>query len=418
MSTTPHTADLAARYLSREAEVYQWFLDEQDGLALPPYSSVDLRDAGFKVAPVDLNLFPSGFNNLTERYLEAAGAVWRAQLDVTCPGAQSVCIIPESHTRNTFYLQNVTSLVRMLRDAGYAPVVATVDPIFVNPVTELEAADGTPLTIHKAAREGDRLVVQGEAPDVILLNNDLADGPPAELRDLAQPVLPPVEVGWFSRRKGAHSRHYTHYAAQWARVMDVEPWLVTPQTEEVEDVDFHEPDTFGALADAVDRVIEHTRAKYAEYGIDQTPVCFIKDDAGTYGMGIVTAASGDDVRHLNRKQRNKMDRGKGNAIISRVIVQEGIPTALQVDGHSAEPVLYMVGGQVIGGFRRYHGKRGGLDNLNARGAKFTDLCPPNQPNACLDENPVFRLYGALARIALLAGACEIRDLAGHAASRV
>ena len=41
--------------------------------ALPAfYGSVDLRNAGYKLAPVDMNLFPGGFNNLSEEMLPAA----------------------------------------------------------------------------------------------------------------------------------------------------------------------------------------------------------------------------------------------------------------------------------------------------------------------------------------------------------
>jgi glutamate--cysteine ligase len=33
------------------------------------FGSVDLRNAGFKLAPVDTNLFPGGFNNLNPAFL-------------------------------------------------------------------------------------------------------------------------------------------------------------------------------------------------------------------------------------------------------------------------------------------------------------------------------------------------------------
>jgi len=36
------------------------------------YCSVDLRNAGFKLAPVDTNLFPGGFNNLSPEMLPLA----------------------------------------------------------------------------------------------------------------------------------------------------------------------------------------------------------------------------------------------------------------------------------------------------------------------------------------------------------
>jgi len=404
-----NTTELATRALARADDVDHWFGQRAADLVLPPYCSVDLRDAGFKVAPVDCNLFPAGYNNLAEHYFQAATAAWRAQLNSIAPDTATVCVIPESHTRNTFYLQNVTNIVQLLEDAGYAVVVGTVDPVFVNDVTRLEAADGTPLAIHKARREGDVLVVDGAAPDLLLLNNDLADGWPDALRGLAQRVLPPPELGWHARHKSGHFAHYTRLAAEWSACVDVDPWFVTPETTCVEGVDFHEPDTFGPLADAVDALIANMQRRYSEYGINTPARCFIKDDAGTYGMGILVVGSGDEVRGLNRKQRNKMDRGKANAIISRVLIQEAVPTTSSVNGATAEPVLYAVGDTVVGGFMRYHQRRGVEENLNARGAQFTDLCPAGRED-CFDTDPVFRLYQSLTRISILAAAEEISEV--------
>lgn len=403
------TVDLAARYRERRAAVDVWFAAHAATTPAPLYASADVRDAGFKAAPVDLNLFPAGYNNLHPHYYAAAVEAWRLELERAFPGVTSICIIPESHTRNLHYLQNVTTLHGLLLDAGYAPSIATVDPKFVNPETALVDASGTPLTLYTAERQGDTLVVNGAAPDLLLLNNDLADGVPEALQGLAQPVAPPPSLGWHARHKGEHAAHYGRLAAEWAAVLDVDPWVVTPRTEVVADVDFHEPETFGPLVDTVDQVIAHTAAKYAEHGVDATPYCFIKDDAGTYGMGIITARSGADVAGLNRKQRNKMDRGKANAIITRVLVQEGIPTSASIDGAEAEPVLYAVGERIIGGFSRYHPTRAPGESLNARGALFTDLIGEGPAAGALEDDPMLDLYAGLTRIALLAAGHEIRD---------
>ncbi|MFN7402500.1 MAG: glutamate--cysteine ligase, partial [Alphaproteobacteria bacterium] len=52
--------------LSRRGdEVSRWFENLRGRCGAPFYSSVDLRHAGFKLAPVDTNLFPAGFNHLS-----------------------------------------------------------------------------------------------------------------------------------------------------------------------------------------------------------------------------------------------------------------------------------------------------------------------------------------------------------------
>ena len=38
----------------------------------PLYSSIDIRNSGFKISPIDTNLFPSGFNNISKQGLQKA----------------------------------------------------------------------------------------------------------------------------------------------------------------------------------------------------------------------------------------------------------------------------------------------------------------------------------------------------------
>ncbi|MBI3616766.1 MAG: glutamate--cysteine ligase [Candidatus Omnitrophica bacterium] len=42
-------------------EIYRWLDSHERSKELPLYSSVDIRDSGFKLAVVDTNLFPAGF---------------------------------------------------------------------------------------------------------------------------------------------------------------------------------------------------------------------------------------------------------------------------------------------------------------------------------------------------------------------
>lgn len=49
-----------------EKSINNWFEAKFNGLTSPFYSSIDLRNSGYKIVPVDANLFPAGFNNLSE----------------------------------------------------------------------------------------------------------------------------------------------------------------------------------------------------------------------------------------------------------------------------------------------------------------------------------------------------------------
>ncbi|MFN7673068.1 MAG: glutamate--cysteine ligase, partial [Betaproteobacteria bacterium] len=146
------------------------------------------------------------------------------------------------------------------------------------------------------------------------------------------------------------------------------------------------------------------------------PFVIVKADAGTYGMGVLTARSADDVRDLNRKERNKMAVIKEGLEVNEVIIQEGVYTFERVNDAVAEPVVYMIDQFVVGGFYRVNTDRGIDENLNSRGMSFvplafeTDCHTPDC--AGLPDSPPnrFYTYGVVARLAMLAAAKELVTL--------
>ena len=60
------------RMLDAMPAIERWFRMQWQDHVPPFYGSVDLRNAGFKLAPVDMNLFPGGWNNLSEEMLPCA----------------------------------------------------------------------------------------------------------------------------------------------------------------------------------------------------------------------------------------------------------------------------------------------------------------------------------------------------------
>ncbi|MFX8215017.1 glutamate--cysteine ligase, partial [Acinetobacter baumannii] len=64
--------ELEARILESMPATERWFRLEWMEHTPTFYACVDLRNAGFKLAPVDTNLFPGGFNHLTPQMLPQA----------------------------------------------------------------------------------------------------------------------------------------------------------------------------------------------------------------------------------------------------------------------------------------------------------------------------------------------------------
>ena len=82
------------------------------------YNSLDLRHSGFKIAPVDVNCFPAGFNNLSSISKEIAKKNVADFFNKKFPTANKIAIIPENHTRNLRYLENILALQEIVADGG------------------------------------------------------------------------------------------------------------------------------------------------------------------------------------------------------------------------------------------------------------------------------------------------------------
>jgi len=405
--------ELEAKFLAAAPTIERWLRNQWQEHTPPFYGSVDLRNAGFKLAPVDMNLFPGGFNNLNSAFLPLCVQAAMTAIEKICPNAKSLLLIPENHTRNLFYLQNVAQLVTILRLTGLEVRLGSLLPEIDKPTT-IELPNGTSLLLEPLVRTGNRLGLANFNPCAILLNNDLTAGIPAVLQNLDdQYVLPPLHAGWAVRRKSNHFAAYDEVADNFARLVGIDPWQINPYFSVCNSVNFHERQGEECLASNVDAVLTLIREKYKEYGIGETPYVVVKADAGTYGMGVMTVKDASEVTGLNRKQRNKMSVIKEGMNVSQVIIQEGVHTFERVNDGVAEPVVYMIDRFVVGGFYRVHTGRGVDENLNAPGMHFeplafeTSCCLPDEcqkPDAPPNR---FYAYGVVARLAQLAASLEL-----------
>lgn len=409
--------ELERQFLDNQTRIEQWFRSQWLETTPLFYGSTDLRNSGFKLAPVDLNLFPGGFNNLNDVFLPLCVQAAQAAIERICPDARNVLLIPENHTRNQFYLQNVAKLVSILRLTGLNVRIGSLLPDVTEP-TVLELANGATLALEPLERRGTRLGVKNFDPCAVLLNNDLSAGIPAPLQGLdGQWLIPPLHAGWHSRRKSNHARAYDQVAKDFAEHVGIDPWRINPEFGVCGQIDFKERTGEECLAGQVDSLLTRIRSKYKEYGVTDEPFVVVKADAGTYGMGIMMVKDAAEVKGLNRKQRNKMSVIKEGLQVHEVIIQEGVHTFETVDDAVAEPVVYMMDHYVVGGFYRVHTERGRDENLNAPGAHFKPLAfetcctlPDVQQGPDAPPNR-FYAYGVVARLALLAAAVEIEQAA-------
>jgi glutamate--cysteine ligase len=408
--------ELERKVLEATPAIERWFRMEWQEHTPPFYCSVDLRNAGFKLAPVDTNLFPGGFNNLSQEMLPLAVQAAMAAIEKICPDAKNLLLIPERHTRNIFYLQNIARLSSILRQTGLNVRLGSLSEEITKP-TPIDLPDGQRLILEPLVRlgiKGRRLGLKDFDPCTILLNNDLSSGVPAILENLyEQYLLPPLHSGWGVRRKSNHFDAYDDVAKKFAKVIDIDPWMINPYFTKCSGIDFHERVGEQDLQEAVDSILKKTARKYREYGIKEKPYVIVKADAGTYGMGIMTVKDASEVKDLNRKERNKMSVIKEGLQVSDVLVQEGVYTFEKINEAVSEPVVYMMDRYVVGGFYRVHTGRGVDENLNSPGMHFVPLAFDHNSIPDIGAKPGvavpnrFYLYGVVARLALLAASLEL-----------
>lgn len=422
--------ELAQKLQERARAIDDWYRDRLKALpgAEPPvYSSVDVRNSGFKISVVDTNLFPAGFNNLCETYSDQAAEAFREFFRTWHPSVGKILLLPEEHTRNLFYWKNVDALVRMLEEAGLEARVGSAstqfasDP-FVIPLAgpEEKTAKARQVSVRKIDWKDGFLRTGDFVPDLILINNDLSGGIPDYLKDVKQLLLPSPYLGWHSRRKSEHFHHNALLLEEVSRLLDMDPWLMGPISSVETGVDLADEICLKRLKDTADRLLDRIRKKYRQYGIAKDPYLFVKSDAGTYGMGLIHVDSGDRLLSLNRKLRNKLESSKGGRRVGEYLLQEGIPTADLYRGKPIEPVVYLVGGEAVGTFFRIHEQKDEKESLNAPGMSFACLCfhqvkPSGKTYhlTCGDKNQMFAAAAFLGKVASLASVLELQQLQAH-----
>ena len=147
-----------------------------------------------KVAVVDANHFLLASNTARDE------PTFLPYLETTLIANTKVALghlYPESHTRNAGYVENVATIKRLIEAAGFRCTVGSPE------LDEHGFLDGItgPLMLDAVTVVDENLLIGGEKPCLVLLNNDLTEGMVGGLG--AHQVSPPPHMGWQRRRKAS-----------------------------------------------------------------------------------------------------------------------------------------------------------------------------------------------------------------------
>ena len=388
------------------ARVAEWFHERSRGLAFPIYASFDMRDSGEKIVPVDANLFPAGFNNICPVDQEAAHEIVRSYVNTHYGNIKNLALLCEEHTGNVYYWENIRILLKIFGSAGFS-VLPCLPRELNGPVT-VATSSGASIVVHSAMNREGAAWVNDRKIDLIICNNDFSVGYEEWSQGLRTSFNPPRELGWYRRKKYSFFQQYNALVRDFARLIDIDPQCLQVATDIFSPFDADDLDSRGRLAEKVDEFLDRMREQYKIQGIKSEPFCFVKNNSGTYGLAVMQARSGAEIQDWNNKVRKKMRAAKSGRDVTELIIQEGIPTRYhEPDGGVAEPCVYTIGDELVGGFLRSHAEKGPDESLNSPGAVYKRLCVSDL-QIKIANCPMENVYGWISRLGVLAIALEAR----------
>ncbi len=399
---------LQNKIVARYAQIGEWLRSlEKD---VPIFMSADIRDAGFKIASIDANLYPAGFNNLDASFHPlAARHLKDALAHYNIPAGSRLLLISEEHTRNSFYLENIRALSGLLAAAGYSVEVATqfaiADESYVDNALELRTASGNTVRLYDPAYASARLADYS----ALIMNHDSSAGTADWIKNATIPVLPAWQAGWHSRSKARHFAHYRTLMNELAAIVGVDPWFFAPLDAHITGIDINSDADRAKVSEQAAGLLKQIQAKYDEYQIQEKPFVFLKSDHGTYGMAMLSFDSAGEILEINRKEKNKLFKGKSSVVVKDYLLQEGVPTIVREADHFSETVVMLANNQFIGCFARANEQKDGRTSLNSTGMYF-------KPHTlAATDNDATRVAAIITRVAGIALQREICELVAHGA---
>ena len=170
-------------------ELENWFFEKTKSKKLPFYSSFDIRDSNFKIACVDANVFPAGFNNICEEDQKRTSSLIKNYLNRYHSSVKKILLLAEEHTRNLYYWDNVFVIQSLIEKAGYQVTISVPGKQITAP-QKMTTASGQTVALK---------LLNKEEGDLIISNNDFS----VKYNTISKQRMhvPPVFMGWLFRKK-------------------------------------------------------------------------------------------------------------------------------------------------------------------------------------------------------------------------
>ena len=397
---------LEEKLLNANAAIERWFRFEWQERTPPFYCSVDLCNAGYKLAPLRCDLFPNCFNHLSEEMLPLAIQAAVSAIEKYCPDAKGLVFIPDHQAGNDDYWANVLRLTAILKQTGLDVRYGAIESQpTAQPATPraVQLKDGRQILLEPLTRKGKRVGIGAFDPCAILLNHPMPTGLPSVLGNLYEQVLlPPLHAASSKRNLSQHLLAYDEVAKRFAKALSMDPWFINPSfavhTEKASSQGY--PVSASQLATKVETLLKKIKSKYKEHGIKTTAFVTLRPNVDTGDTRALRINQAADVEAL-------VASGSIQNYPSGLAIQEGLKSIEAINGQLTQATVLMVDRFVVGGFYQLS------EPASARATVFKPLPfskPCNMPDCGEGTTSApnrFYAYGVIARLSLLAAALEL-----------
>lgn len=347
--------------ISNNKELISNWLFEKTKESEPPfYTSTDIRVSDKKITAVDTNIFPAGFNNLSDKFIDLASKNVESFFRNKNDKVRKILIIPELHTRNPFYWDNILSLQKILYKSGIESKVGLIVEDDAEFEIDFDSSGPKKVNATTIKKEDNKIIAGDFVPDLILINNDFSNFFPEILLNISQAIVPPIEVGWHTRKKNIHFFFYNKLVDELSELLNIDEKIFSLETKLVEKVNIESLEDRVRVAKIIEQQLTLLNKKSSSGEV------FIKNNSGTYGMSVMNISAAEDFINLNREGRKKMKVSKGGMLLKDLIIQESVPTIYK----NKEPVYYLINNEVSGAFYRINDNKDENENLNTKGMYF------------------------------------------------
>lgn len=362
-----NTKFLESQFILHKNKIEEWIHHRYNN-NITIYSSVDLRQSSFKIAPIDTNIFPSGFRFIPQQLIHVASKYFSEYFKKKNVVYTKIAIFAENFTRDRNYWINIKQLVKIFEKISIeVKIIVDANHSIIQKIKK-----NTNLDIYQATNKNNYIYTEkGWKADVIILNNDFTSHVSPIIQKTKTLIFPQTYFAWCYRSKYSHCLSYNKTIKEFfadTNIMD--PWFISTCCDFVDQVNFMKKENFELLSYKVNKLLIKIKKKYTLYSIDRRPYVIIKSDRGTTGRGVITVENTEEITSMNRKQRKDMYSIKLGVKNEKVIVQEGIESALTNNEHPGENTFNIIDNKIISIFTRYNIKKCPRSNLNSYGMKF------------------------------------------------